>query len=54
MKDQKVNKLTSKKENQERFEEKRLEGFRHFISANLKEIYCEECINKLLKKPILS
>jgi hypothetical protein len=54
MKDQKINKLTDKKEKEERFEEKRLEAFQHFMSAHLKEIYCEECISNLLKKPILS
>ena len=54
MKNLKSNHLKRKKDKQELYEEKRLQAFRHFMSAHFEELYYGNSIDELLIKRIVN
>jgi hypothetical protein len=54
MKNPKNNNLKKKKEKKQYYEVKRLQAFRHFMSAHFEEIYYGNSIDELLIKRIVN
>ena len=54
MKNQKANKLPRKEEKQKSYEEKRIQAFRQFIAAHLREMYLNDRFNALQTKSVVN